>query len=192
MAAEPDPGAGPQRSGADDEASRPRGGGLLLRLVPLGADEVPGHAELAGGRAEAPSLRGFLERCLAEAQAEDYAAFRKTGEVVERVGGSGGDGGGGETFEVRVEKLKRREGGGETWFGRRSLHEEGKPVGFGELEGLVRKGHERGEMEYTPAIYDVNTLLEWTVGERDLEGVGMSEVELRRKFRSSVLEPCFF
>ncbi|KAL1595858.1 hypothetical protein SLS60_009548 [Paraconiothyrium brasiliense] len=79
----------------------------------------------------------------------------------------------GQKHPIVIEKLKKKDDVEGTWFARRSLHEE---VSYEELDEVLRRNHERNEMEYTPAIYDVNTLLEWHV-EEEIEGV--RDVNLR-------------
>ncbi|KAJ4301239.1 hypothetical protein N0V90_003330 [Kalmusia sp. IMI 367209] len=140
----------------------------LLRLVPLGVNDVPEHLELAAAQSNAPSVSAFLAQCLREAGQEDFGGFAKTGEVKESVAVSGG------RFPVVVEKLKKKGEEGGMWFGRRSVHAD--EVSFEELDAVVRTGHEKNEMEYTPAIYEANTLVEWGFGEA-IEGV--KDVEMR-------------
>ena len=69
---------------------------------------------------------------------------------------------------------------------------------FEELSGCLMREHERHEAEYTPAIYDVNALVEWDFGEQEaavvvVRGDGEKEerrvkdVEMRSKDRSFYL-----
>jgi hypothetical protein len=51
-------------------------------------------------------------------------------------------------------------------------------VSYEEMDGVLRENHDKNEMEYTPAIYDVNTVLEWEVNE-SIDGV--RNVNLRSK-----------
>lgn len=133
-------------------------GRKLLALLPLGVSQVPRHPELNHEQHSPPGVGAFVTQCLHEANEEDFSSFQKMGEARESVPGAGA---------VVIEKLKKKDKVEGTWFARRSFHEE---VSYEELDEVLRRDHERNEMEYTPAIYDVNTLLEWHVQE-EIEGV---------------------
>lgn len=142
-------------------------GRKLLALLPLGVSQVPQHPELGVDQHSPPGVGAFVTQCLHEANEEDFSGFQKMGEARESVSGAG---------TVTIEKLKKKDKVEGTWFARRSFHEE---VTYEELDEVLRKNHERNEMEYTPAIYDVNTLLEWHV-EEEIEGV--RDVNIRCEF----------
>ena len=156
-------------AGLPQGGAGPLPGRKLLKLLPLNVNQVPWHPDLHAQEAthRPPALAGFVKQCLNEASEDGLATFQKMGEAKEtyEVGG--------KKRVVVVEKLKKRDDVEGTWFARRSVHED---VSYEELDGVLRKQHERNEMEYTPAIYDVNTVLEWKV-EEEIEGV--RDVELR-------------
>ncbi|PVI00373.1 hypothetical protein DM02DRAFT_394861 [Periconia macrospinosa] len=128
-----------------------------LTLVPLDVHQVPVHPELEGHQKNSSTVDDFLRKLFVEADAEIDRPRKSIGRFKDEV-----DGGDGKKYAVEVLKWKSEyEGGRGTWFGRSSEHEEGKPAGFEELRKCLMKGHERNEAEYTPAIYDVNTVLEW-------------------------------
>ncbi|KAJ4344776.1 uncharacterized protein N0V89_012520 [Didymosphaeria variabile] len=136
-------------------------GRKLLKLLPLGVSQVPRHSDLHAEQNSPPGVAAFVTQCLKEATEEDFSSFHKMGEARENVDTDG------KKHPIVIEKLKKKDDVEGTWFARRSLHEE---VSYEELDEVLRKDHERNEMEYTPAIYDVNTLLEWHVDE-EIEGV---------------------
>lgn len=144
-------------------SSGARAGPRRLKLAPLSScSDVPPHPELAASQKDAPELDAFLKGLYHEAEANDFSVFKKIGSAKSQVDG----------HAVVVDKLKyqeKEEEGGELWFGRRSEHEQGKPVKFEELEIMLRKDHEKNEANYTPAIYDVNTVLEWDLKGKSLE-----------------------
>jgi hypothetical protein len=144
-------------------------GRKLLALLPLGVSQVPRHAELSHEQHSPPGVGAFVMQCLNEANEEDFSSYQRMGEARESVQV------GGKRHAVVIEKFKKKDHVEGTWFLRRSLHEE---VSYEELDGVLRKNHERNEMEYTPAIYDANTLLEWHV-EEEIEGV--RDVNIRSK-----------
>jgi hypothetical protein len=136
-------------------------GRKLLALLPLGVSQVPRHDELSHEQHSPPGVGAFITQCLKEANEEDFSAYQRMGEARESVQA------GGKMHALVIEKFKKKDDVEGTWFLRRSLHEE---VSYEELDEVLRKDHERNEMEYTPAVYDVNTLLEWRVDE-EIEGV---------------------
>lgn len=158
-------------AGHSQGGAGPLPGRKLLKLLPLNVNQVPWHADLHAAEAthRPPALAEFVKQCLEEASEDGLATFQKTGEVREVYEA------GGKKRSVVIEKLKKKDDVEGTWFARRSLHED---VSFEELDGVLRRDHERNEMGYTPAIYDVNSVLEWRV-EEEIEGV--REVELRGK-----------
>lgn len=141
-------------------------GRKLLALLPLGVSQVPMHPELSHEQHSPPGVGAFVMECLDEANEEDFSSFQRTGEARESVPGA---------RAIVIEKLKKKDKVEGTWFARRSFHAE---ASYEELDEVLRKNHERNEMEYTPAIYDVNTLLEWHV-EEQIEGV--KDVNIRSK-----------
>lgn len=142
-------------------------GRKLLKLLPLGVSQVPRHSDLE--QHSPPGVAAFVMQCLNEANEEDFSSFQKMGEVKESVDAEG------KRHQIVIEKLKKKDDVEGTWFARRSLHEE---VEYEELDGVLRKDHEKNEMEYTPAMYDANTLLEWHVNE---EIQGVRDVNIRSK-----------
>lgn len=171
-AADVENGTGSARDGASTKR---------LTLTPLGVDQVPIHPELEALQQNPPAVDEFLREVFVEADAEIERSRKSIGKFKDEV--EGGDGG---KFPVEVAKWKSEGGRGVgTWFGRSSEHVEGKPVGFEELRACLMKGHERNEAEYTPAIYDVKTVLEWDLSGREVawkdeqkEGT-MKEIEMR-------------
>lgn len=158
-------------AGLAEGGAGPLPGRRLLKLLPLNVNQVPLHPELHAKQAQRhpPALSAFVTQCLNEANEEDFQNFQKTGEARETVDVAG------KKHPLSIEKLKKRDDVEGTWFARRSLHDQ---VSYEELDGVLRKDHEKNEMEYTPAIYEANTVLEWQV-EEQIEGV--KDVELRSK-----------
>ena len=159
-------------AGHSQGGAGPLPGRKLLKLLPLNVNQVPYHPDLHadGASHHPPALSSFLAQCLKEANEEDFSTFQRMSEARETYEAEG------KKYSVVIEKLKKKDDVEGTWFARRSLHEE---VAFEELDGVLRKNHEKNEMEYTPAIYDANTVLVWRVEE---EFEGMSDVELRSKW----------
>ena len=146
-------------------------GRKLLKLIPLNVNQVPRHPELHNEQSShlPPSVASFVTQCLKEANEEDFSTFQRTGEAKETFEA------GGKRHTVTIEKMKKRDDVEGTWFARRSMHDD---VSYEEMDGVLRENHDKNEMEYTPAIYDVNTVLEWEVNE-SIEGV--RDVNLRSK-----------
>ncbi|KAF1974000.1 hypothetical protein BU23DRAFT_598600 [Bimuria novae-zelandiae CBS 107.79] len=144
-------------------------GRKLLKLLPLDVTQVPHHPELHAEQAQhhPPALAAFVTQCLKEANEEDFSTFHRMGEAKVAYEAEG------RKHPIVIEKLKKRDDVEGTWFARRSVHEE---VSYEELDEVLRKDHDKNEMEYTPSIYDVNTVLDWRV-EEEIEGV--RNVELR-------------
>ena len=146
-------------------------GRKLLKLLPLNVTQVPQHPELHTEQEShiLPSLASFVAQCLKEAKEEDFSTFQRMGEAKETYEA------GGKRNTISIEKMKKRDDVEGTWFARRSMHDD---VSYEELDRVLRENHDKNEMEYTPAIYDVNTVLEWQVNE-EIEGV--RNVDLRSK-----------
>ncbi|KAF1954018.1 hypothetical protein CC80DRAFT_595552 [Byssothecium circinans] len=151
----------------------------ILTLEPFGPDDIPPHPDFQSQQTDPPPLHTFLNAVFIEAEKELAVPRTNIGKFKGSVSGT----------PVAVEKWKSSEkidGGDEiVWFGRTSEHEEGKLVTFKELDACLMKGHEKHEAEYTPAVYDVNTLVEWDFGGEEMvwragerEGK-MKDVEMR-------------
>ncbi|CAI6341561.1 unnamed protein product [Periconia digitata] len=150
--------SGVEASGNSGIASTKR-----LMLEPLNVHQVPAHPDLEGLQENPPTIEEFLRSLFVEADAEIERPRKSIGKFKDEI-----KDGEGNKFAVEVNKWKSEGEGSShhgTWFGRSSEHVEGRPVVFDELQACLMKGHERKEAEYTPAIYDVNTVLEW-----DMEG----------------------
>jgi hypothetical protein len=94
----------------------------------------------------------------------------------------------GTTYPIVVRKSKCKDDDGLLWFGRCSEHSE---VGYEDLRDLLMRNHEKNEAGYTPAIYDVNVLLDW---EEHLKGMEFKcgsdliyDVEMRGMSHASCL-----
>ncbi|KAF2644298.1 hypothetical protein P280DRAFT_229412 [Massarina eburnea CBS 473.64] len=140
----------------------------MLTLEPLGTNDLPLHPELHSWQIYPPSIEKFVGDVYAQAVTELDRPRKEIGVFKSEV----------EKTRVVVKKWKTDGSGGLTWFGRTSEHEEGNLVAFTDLHACLMRGHEKNEAEYTPAIYDVNTLLEWDV-EGVLWGGRISDVEMR-------------
>lgn len=147
----------------------------LLRLVPLTPNDLPPHPDLQSHQSDPPSLESFLGNLAAEAQQEDFSEFQKIGTVKFKVTSAGKD------YPTPVDKIKKKDKDGGMWFARRSLHEEGEPVTYEELDRVIRQDHDHNEMAYTPTIYECNVLCDWAPTlEAGIDG--LEAVEMRRKW----------
>jgi hypothetical protein len=151
-----------------------------LKLQGLGPNDLPPHPDLASHQASPPELSLFLIRLLEEVQRHIEIKSTDIGTSKDSVTARG------SAYPIVVHKTKCKDGEGLLWFGRRSEHEEGKPVGFEELRGVMMRDHERNEAEYTPAVYGVNVLVDWKgeLSGREFrwEGGDVGDVEMRGEF----------
>ena len=147
----------------------------LTLSPPLSTQEIPQHEELglssgndSGGN---PKLEDFVKHMLDEVKAQtwDISSFKKTGT---HSFGSKSKAAGIEVGQY-VQDV-----GGETWFARLSKHSDDDSAlkSWRVFDKVVRKEHSKHEGEYTPNIYDVNTILSWTGPE--LEGLGVKDVQV--------------
>ncbi|KAF2684842.1 hypothetical protein K458DRAFT_417704 [Lentithecium fluviatile CBS 122367] len=126
-----------------------------LKLQALGPNELPWHPDLASHQTSPPDLSAFFEALFQEVRDHFNIPTSDIGTSKDSVTSRG------KTYPVVVHKTKCVDREGLLWFGRRSEHEEGEPVGFENLRAVLMKEHERNEQEYTPAVYDVNVLVNW-------------------------------
>jgi len=151
-----------------------------LKLQGLGPNDLPPHSALASHQTSPPELSIFLQHLFFEVHQHFAIKSSDIGTSKNSVTARG------TTFPVVVHKTKCIDEEGLLWFGRRSEHDEGKPVAFEELREVLMRNHERNEAEYTPAIYDVNVLVDWDgdLGGREFgwEGGSVERVEMRSEF----------
>jgi hypothetical protein len=144
-------------------------GRRYLSLQRLHLDELPHHPDLFPATSpSSPELPAFLRAVFSEACAEDFeSGFSPLGKwspdqgCVRARARAGGE----ADVPVVVEQRKKTKGK-ETWFARRSTHDE-SDVGYAELDRVLTTDHSWYEYQYTPDLYDGNMLLEWDL--RDLE-----------------------
>ena len=172
--------ASPRAAAALDQHGNDKAWVPKLRNHGLGPNDLPPHRDLASLQASPPDLSTFLQQLFREVHRHFAIQSSDIGTSKDSVTARG------TSYPVVVHKTKCKDEEGLLWFGRRSVHEEGKPVGFEELRNVLMRGHERNEAEYTPAIYDVNVLVDWEV---DLagktfpcEGGDIGDVEMRSMF----------
>jgi hypothetical protein len=198
------PGSGSRGSGSEGEAhvfaeaagghtqSRPRE--RYLQLRPLGLHDVPYHRELSSlssspspSSAASPSssppppppsnhppLNNFVKAIFDEARSEawDISSWKRTGRYTTAKGklAEGID----VTQLVREDGPPRRD----TWFARWSEHPDAGLIRWDIFDAVLRKDHSAHEGEYTPNVFDTNTVLAWRVPEAVGKACGMKDVSL--------------
>ena len=71
----------------------------------------------------------------------------------------------------------------ESWFARRSVHKDSPQMGtasLSEFDEGIRTEHSKHEMEYTPDVYDMREIMDWTEQLRGVDlGRDIEEVDMR-------------
>ncbi|KAI9664993.1 MAG: hypothetical protein M1821_006441 [Bathelium mastoideum] len=166
----------------------------IIHLHPLVPAELPSHPTLAPHQQSSPDTAGFLKRALDEATALIDTTLPQSFRIVSKSKTSPPSAAPVEllSHSVAASDLPshvKKEGSssskGETWFARRSVHEDAEKEGTASRvefeEGLFRN-HSANEMDYTPDVYDAYKVLEWDASQlgnvEGYEQVGMYIVEM--------------
>ncbi|KAF2185118.1 hypothetical protein K469DRAFT_708406 [Zopfia rhizophila CBS 207.26] len=126
-----------------------------LQLQPLGLDNVPSNKDLIGHQENEPRLEDFLRKVLGEVVKWEPRTWKQTGTKTLSKDGSYPDV---KQYTKEIEK--------DTWFARSSEHrsegrKKGTEVRFEEFDFVLRQNHSKHEGEYTPDIFNTNTVLTW-------------------------------
>jgi hypothetical protein len=138
-------------------------GRRYLSLQPLRLEELPHHPDLLPATSpSSPALSAFLRAVFTEACAENFeSGFSAQGKWSPEQGRVAIPAlAGGEADVPVVVEQRKKTSGKETWFARRSTHDESQ-VRYAELDRLLTTDHSWYEYLYTPDLYDGNMLLEW-------------------------------
>ncbi|RMY68865.1 hypothetical protein D0863_06830 [Hortaea werneckii] len=155
--------------------------GKLVRMRALKPSEIPIHPELGPQQvtAHCPELVAFLAEALNESESF-MAAFIPSSFKIK------GRGRPSPPSHAKVDLLEREINGGEvncvhptvpasrvaeTWFVRRSIHENAAKEGtasWQEFDEGLRQNHSQHEMEYTPGVRDAHLVLSYDdmIGDR--------------------------
>ncbi|TKA31068.1 hypothetical protein B0A50_02036 [Salinomyces thailandicus] len=155
-------------------ASTPPPLGKLVRMRALKATEMPAHPELGPQQSPrtCPPLLSFLAEALNESESFMTAFLPSSFKIKGRGRPS-------PPAHAKVDLLEREINGGETnsvhptipasrvaetWFVRRSIHENAAKEGtanWDEFDMGLRRDHSQHEMEYTPDVRDAHQVLSW-------------------------------
>ena len=138
----------------------------LVRLAPLGFNDVPTHHDLQ--QETAPALTNFIKDVFDEAKnIETVPRYERKGTKKFRIAGSWYHiANKNRANTVEVTKVRSDHDSSYPWFGRTSKfngadYNAGEPVTYRQLRYALFQDHSEHEMEYTPNIFDCNTVLEW-------------------------------
>ena len=148
--------------------------GRLVRLRSLKPSELPAHPDLGPQQSttKCPDLINFLAEALNESEnfMAGYLPANFKSRSKDKIS---------PPAAAKIELLEREVNGGETnsvhptipasrtsetWFARRSVHENVAKDGtadWAEFDDGLRKDHSQHEMEYTPDVKDAHLVLNW-------------------------------
>ncbi|KAF2719432.1 hypothetical protein K431DRAFT_286724 [Polychaeton citri CBS 116435] len=161
------------RSSSETDATPPPPLGKLVRMRALKPSELPAHPALASYQAQAtlPDLQQFVASALDEGLTFIREYLPKKFKIKHKDRGSHPSS---APIEVRERNVKPKELPAEvrpakddqveTWFARKSIHQnaaKGGTASWDEFDHGLREDHSQHEMEYTPDVKDSHKVLDW-------------------------------